>query len=755
MMKKVFLSLLLALVGMPALFAQVNAGHTIKIDSVSTCHDYLWVRDSVVYTADTVALYTKGDTTFILNLTIMSSVYDTANAIQLAGTCKATWNSKDWTVTGTFFDTLSTTEGCDSIVKVNVVLTNTDSVQTVVNCGTYTAPWGEEYTESEEIDHTVTDGDCSIRYRISLTVNPTYSGITEEVTAGCFYQWGDTTITDTESHTRTLASVDGCDSVVTLTITEFTGDQYDTISIVACDFYKPEWHDTIFESGLYDNFTTEGTCNMYTTYDVTIVQSISDTADATITEVQGGCSYLWNGDTITDTLPHYHLYTSTIGGCDSLAGISVVFNNRNVIDQYVEYCGESYSWKKDNKNLPGSESQYTYTTDTIVEVEIPDTTTCITVYRLNLTMIHLTDTVQKEIYSCGTQYIYSFYQQDQNGNWKKTGRDTLTASGYHSAKADGTPYIDINSSTKCQTWKTIKLNLNIPEVRYRKDTVRVTACNSYRFKADYYYGDNHTYTSDFSGEVKHEERDQYDHSRCYDSIAYLEVTIKKDQTETSTVRACDSYLWISGNDTIGTYTETGKYRDTLAAPTADGCRQIAELNLTIYQTPSVIIEGEWMLQPGESTVLRAIPTEDSDPINGGYKWFVDGNSTAASTADSLELNNVQKNTEIRLESTAKHGSLGCTAVDWITVTANVGIDAVDQTSVNIYPNPASRFLNIVSEQQLSQINVYNEVGQQVIVRNVEGNSLQLDLNQLPTGSYTLGITAADGSQAVRKFIVNK
>ena len=51
--------------------------------------------------------------------------------------------------------------------------------------------------------------------------------------------------------------------------------------------------------------------------------------------------------------------------------------------------------------------------------------------------------------------------------------------------------------------------------------------------------------------------------------------------------------------------------------------------------------------------------------------------------------------------------------------------------------------------------VYNALGQQVLVDNNGGNAVQLDLGRLAAGSYTMRISATDGSQTTRKLIVNK
>ena len=139
-----------------------------------------------------------------------------------------------------------------------------------------------------------------------------------------------------------------------------------------------------------------------------------------------------------------------------------------------------------------------------------------------------------------------------------------------------------------------------------------------------------------------------------------------------------------------------------------------------------------------------------DSLNGGYhfyafQWYKNEVAIPASQggkADSIDVTE-NANTDIRLETTSNKG---CVTNNWITVTFHVGIDEVENLQVNIYPNPASRFINIESADAISQV---------VIARTVNANATQLDLSSLAIGTYTMAIRSANGDQATRKFIVNK
>ena len=105
--------------------------------------------------------------------------------------------------------------------------------------------------------------------------------------------------------------------------------------------------------------------------------------------------------------------------------------------------------------------------------------------------------------------------------------------------------------------------------------------------------------------------------------------------------------------------------------------------------------------------------------------------------------------------TASNGN-GCPDSNWVTITfANIGIDEADAFDVNIYPNPATRIVNLRTAEAISTVSVYNAIGQQVMLRQGNGNTMQIDLYTLANGHYTMRIRTVEGHEAVRKFIVSK
>ena len=730
-MKKALLSLLMVAVCLPFAFGQASDNPTFETESVTSCVAYQWIN-GVTYTHDTVATYTTESTIYVLHLTILPTYYDTVNVIEVAGACSAVWNNKEYTETGYYLDTLTASNTCDSIVKLNISLASVDSIQTVTRCDNYTAPWGEIYTESTVIDTNISDGDCTYHTVITLTINNSYIGETEVVEAGCSYVWRNDTITDLLVHSDTLQTAGGCDSILSIQVSSFSGDTYDTVEVVACDKYGYAENDTLTASGFRTVDSVAGECTFHHVTKITIVNSVRDT---NVVEGLGGCTISWNGNVYNhdynDSTVYAMLHT-TLGNCDSLAAMHI---NLSMVDQdttHVRHCGIRYfGWQYAPTD--------TMTVDTnFVVSDTNQTTQCITNHVLALTFV---DSAAYDVAnSCGP-YTYLYNSHDGIGGHKDTAYFEI--GGVYTENQNGEPmYSTLRNSINlgCKVYRTLTLNLKDPEQRMRPDTAYATACDKYVFRVG---NKKDTFYTSIDTTLTYSSRS---YSFCYDSTASLKLTIKNSTYTNTEVTVCDTFLW-SFNDAIYTTSTTDSVK--LNVRNAVGCDSIGKLILTVNYSPVVTIEGRTGLNPGETTTtLEAV----SDDQIASYAWYKNDETTPFSTSATVELSGITSNTDIRLHSTTPQN---CSSDNWITISTNVGIDNAEAMQVNIFPNPTSRFLNIESAAGISEVEIYNAVGQKVIAKSVNAANTQLDLGALGTGNYSMRIVALDGSSTTGKFIVNK
>lgn len=637
MMKKVFLSLLLAIACMPAAFSQTKAGDLVVTDT-SVCGSFTWDINNVTYTRDTTVVYTTASTTYVLHLSTGGATYDTAVAYDLTGYCYANWNNKRYVANGTYFDTIHVAGSCDTIVKVNVNLTiaHPDTTLSTVY------------------------GDCS-------------------------YLWDDEVITEAGIHTRTLTTVEeGCDSIVAINVILSGVLNIDT-TIVACESFI-SGEDTITSDTTLVVHGTTATCAINTSLHIVIAHGVSDT---TVVDTIGGCKIVWGGVTYgyTSVGNTYYANIGTVNGCDSVVGIHIV-----AFDS-IEH-----------------------------------------------------ETIVSDNERCGS-YSLAYSALKPNGTYENR-TATFTVDGTYNNAPNGDTLMKYDRYAYCRSYKTLVLNVIEIEDRVRDYTVDTMVCDKYTFSFNDFEG-NLMYFYESVDTVLRSSGAHQNLNSCYDSLAHFIVVVNHKHYNDTIAKACESFTWEANGVT---YTSSTVDSVRLSIRTVgENCDSICRLRLTINKNPDVHIEGDWHVNPGETAHLKAVYKTSDHPTFQWYKNEVAIPASQGGKADSLNVTE-STNTDIRLESTSNKG---CVTNNWITVTFHVGIDEVENLQVNIYPNPASRFINIESADAISQVIVYNIIGQQVIARTVDANATQLDLGNLATGTYTMAILSANGDRATRKFIVNK
>ncbi len=84
-------------------------------------------------------------------------------------------------------------------------------------------------------------------------------------------------------------------------------------------------------------------------------------------------------------------------------------------------------------------------------------------------------------------------------------------------------------------------------------------------------------------------------------------------------------------------------------------------------------------------------------------------------------------------------------VDDISIEEGSGIkENSDNTSVNIYPNPAKDLINIKSSDNIENIKIYNTIGQLVFDEMINDNSVQINTSEYKSGVYFIKIRTKDG-----------
>ena len=187
-----------------------------------------------------------------------------------------TWHGNDYTTDGTYYDSLLTTNGCDSIYELNLTVNPTylfAETDTICNGETYIWHGNDYTTDGSYYDSLLTTNSCDSIYELNLTVNPTYLfAETDTICNGETYTWHSNDYTITGTYYDSLLTTNGCDSIYKLDLTVNPNPVADA------------GPDTSVCGGTYINLTaTGGTFYLWSTTEVTATITVSPATTTTYT----------------------------------------------------------------------------------------------------------------------------------------------------------------------------------------------------------------------------------------------------------------------------------------------------------------------------------------------------------------------------------------------------------------------------------------------------------------------------------------
>ena len=716
-------------------------GHNTLPSSLTAGTHTLWDSLQTSYGCDSV---------FMLALTVRP----TSSSTVTATACDSyTWHGQTYTSsTSTPSYTSLNAVGCDSVTTLHLTVNHSNTgTETVTACDTYT--WhGQTYTSSTSTPSytSLNAAGCDSVTTLHLTINHS-SSATETVTACDSYTWHGTTYTSsTSTPSYTSLNAVGCDSVTTLNLTiNYSNTGIEVVN--ACNSYT--WHGTTYTSSTntptYTSLNAAG-CDSVTTLHLTIGQSLS-----TIETVTACDTYTWHGTAYTASTNTPTYTTTAVGGCDSTVTLHLTINYSTTSTETATAC-DSYIWHG---------TTYTSSTSTPSYTSL-NAAGCDSVTTLHLTVNH-SNTGTETITACdtytwhGTTYTSStstpsYTSTNAAGcdsvttlhltvNYSNTGTETVTACDSYTwhgttyTSSTSTPSYTSTNAAGCDSVTTLNLTINYSTTA----TETATACDSYTWHGT-------TYTSSTS-------TPSYTSTNAVgcDSVTTLHLTINYSTTGIETVSACDTYTW--HGETYTSSTSTPSYTSTNAA----GCDSVTTLNLTINYSDSTVVEEsacdsyEWV----DGTIYTESTDEPTMTLQNIYgcdstvNLHLTINYSSHTTIVDTAENSYEWNGEVLTESGEYvyegQTEAGCDSIVTLKLTINqVGIaDVTDFEGLNIYPNPTTGKLTIEAEG-VTKVEVFDYAGR---LAATFVNTNQLDISQLPSGTYALRISLQKGS-TVRRVI---
>jgi hypothetical protein len=178
------------------------------VDNIGSEYDVLYLRN-VNYDCERVE---------VLNLTINQSVTSETTVVA----CDSyEWSGVTYTESGVYTDTLEAANGCDSIATLRLTINQSVYVDTTATACLSFDWYGTTYTESGDYKYAATTAagcDSIVTLHLSYYCDPTCQPIYTEFDAVYCdkYVWNGKEYTSAGDYTQTLTAVNGCDSIVTM-----------------------------------------------------------------------------------------------------------------------------------------------------------------------------------------------------------------------------------------------------------------------------------------------------------------------------------------------------------------------------------------------------------------------------------------------------------------------------------------------------------------------------------------------------------
>ncbi|MFK8055414.1 MAG: T9SS type B sorting domain-containing protein [Saprospiraceae bacterium] len=447
--------------------------------------------------------------------------------------------TQNYNTTGVFTTVLTSAAGCDSTVTLDLTVNQPQSVaitESFCQGGNYIID-GQVLTLAGSYNFvlTTTQG-CDSLVALTLVVAPTYvQSFNATICPGTSYTFAGQTYTSAGQYSTVLTTVAGCDSLVTLNLTEEQLIETNLTASICTGQTYLFGGTTLTTAGSYnDLFTTSQGCDSLVLLELQVINSFDTQLAETIC---GGESFVFDGTPRTTTGTYTASLTST-GGCDSIVTLDLTVLPELMVDTTANLCfGESIQ-------LGGQ----LFTTTGNYTVSLVNSIGCDSVITLTLN-VSGGDTTRLNESVCSGDFVTVGTQQfTTTGNYTVN----LTTSG----GCDSTVILDLTVDSQ------VLLSQNESLCAGQSVVVRGTT-----------YSTPGTFTINAPGAA----------GEC-DTVITLMVQIGSVSDSMLTVSICDGETYSFNGQVLST---AGTYTEVLTA--ANGCDSTVTLDLAVGQTSTTAL----------------------------------------------------------------------------------------------------------------------------------------------------------------------
>ncbi len=266
-------------------------------------------------------------------------------------------NGVDYTATGLYSDTVLASTGCDSIINLDLTVIQplvTDLAETICE-GESFAVGDSTYTQAGTYQNlfTAVSTGCDSIVNLDLTVIPIVeTNLVESICDGESFPVGSSSYTASGLYQDVLTAASGCDSVVNLDLTVLP-IPLTSLQESICEGDQYTVGTSIYtQSGSYSDTLTAFTgCDSIVNLDLTVIPTAQTTLDEAICD---GDTYTVGNQSFDASGTYSVTLTAQSTGCDSVVTLNLTVNPIDTTDLVAAICeGEAFTIGPDDYTQTG------------------------------------------------------------------------------------------------------------------------------------------------------------------------------------------------------------------------------------------------------------------------------------------------------------------------------------------------------------------------------------------------------------------
>jgi hypothetical protein len=211
-------------------------------------------------------------------------------------------------------------------------------------------------------------------------------------------------------------------------------------------------------------------------------------------------------------------------------------------------------------------------------------------------------------------------------------------------------------------------------------------------------------------------------------------TVCSGSTVTLNGSGANSYLWNNGvvNNLAFAPTTTQTY--TVTGTALNGCQATDQVLVTVNATPVALV-----------SVVNDV-TVAASPAGMNYQWINCASGTDIPTATTAQFTATANGSYAVIVTSLQ----GCEDVsDCITIDA-VGLEQLNITDMNVFPNPTNGEVNLSLPENVSvNVSIFDAQGKLVAEQMNVSNNGKLNISNVTPGVYMVRLTAENATQTFR------